>query len=183
MDIDIEATCHPDYDRPRMQKIVVVGKAGDGREVCTLDALRWAEPCFDITEAGNLVAAFDEHSAFAYGLAEEIKKRKRAMKVRYGDFDPFVSGFIGIVTIRTEPDAVGNRHGLELIRYLRSMHAGMAWYAGLQAASYDLEHDSVAYRTMRRRLTSYYASDPTLGFEEDAPRASPGLMTAFWDQE
>lgn len=59
----------------------------------------------------------------------------------------------------------------------------MAWYAGLQATPYDLEHGSAAYRNMRRRLIAYYASDPTLGFEEDAPRSSPGLMTAFWDQE
>lgn len=181
--MDIEAICWPNYDRPAMQTISVVGKAEDGRLLCTLDCLRWAEACFDITRANNLAAAFDEHSAFAYGLAEDIRKRRRAMMNRHGEAEPFVSGFIGIITIRTEPEAAGGRLGLELIRYLKRMHAGMAWYAGLQAAPYDLEHGSAAYRSMRRRLTSYYASDVTLGFEEDAPRSSPGLMTAFWDQE
>lgn len=183
VDMDIEAICWPDYDRPAMQTIEVVGKADDGRRLCTLDALRWAEACFDITRADNLVAAFDEHSAFAYGLAEDVRKRRRAIMVRHGESEPFVSGFIGIVTIRTEPETVGNRYGLELIRYLKKMHAGMAWYAALQAAPYDMEHGSTAYRDMRRRLTAYYASDSTLGFKEDAPRSSPGLMTAFWDQE
>jgi hypothetical protein len=182
MDIDIEAVCWPGYDRPAMQNITVVAKAEDGRLLCTLECLRWAEPCFEITRADNLVAAFDEHSAFAYGLAEDVRKRRRAMTARHGE-EPFVSGFIGIIVIRTEPDAVGNRFGLELIRYLKRMHAGMAWYAGLQAAPYDMEHGSAAYRDMRRRLTAYYASDRSLGFKEDAPRSSPGLMTALWDQE
>jgi len=181
--MDIKAICWPAYDRPAMQTITVVGKADSGQRLCTLSALRWAEACFDITQADNLMSAFDEHSAFAYGLAEDIRKRRRAMMVRYGESEPFVSGFIGIVTIRTEPEAVGNRYGLELIRYLKKMHAGMAWYAGLQAAPYDMEHGSTAYRGMRRRLIAYYASDSILGFKEDAPRSSPGLMTALWDQE
>lgn len=183
MDMDIEATCWPNYDRPAMQTITLVGKAEDGRPLSTLECLRWAEPCFVITRAGNLVAAFDEHSAFAYGLAEDVRKRRRAMIARHGDNELFVSGFIGIIAIRTEPDSAGNRCGLELIRYLKRMHAGMAWYAGLQAAPYDLEHGRSAYRHMRRRLIAYYASDPTLGFKEDAPRSSPGLMTALWDKE
>ena len=183
MDMNIEAICWPDYGRPAMQTITVVGKSEDGRLLCTLDCLRWAEGCFEITRADNLVAAFDEHSAFAYGLAEDVQKRRRAMIARHGESELFVSGFIGIISIRTEPESAGNRHGLELIRYLKRLHAGMAWYSGLQAAPYDLEHGSTPYRAMRRRLTAYYASDPTLGFKEDAPRSSPGLMTAFWDQE
>lgn len=183
MDMDIEAICSPNYDRPAMQAISVVGKAEDGRRLCTLDCLRWAEACFDITRADNLATAFDEHSAFAYGLAEDIRKRRRAMIGRHGEAEPFVSGFLGIITLRTESEAVGNRHGLELIRFLKKMHPGMTWYAGLQAAPYDMEHGSTAYRDMRRRLTAYYASDPALGFKEDAPRSSPGLMTALWDQE
>ena len=166
-----------------MQTITVVGRSDDGRRLCTLDALRWAEPCFEITYADNLVAAFDEHSAFAYGLAEDVHKRRRAMISRHGDTQPFVSGFIGIITVRTEPEAIGNRHGLQLIRFLKHMHAGMAWFAGLQAAPYDMEHGGAAYRDMRRRLVAYYLSDTELGFQEVAPRSSPGLMTAFWDQE
>ena len=183
MDMNIEAICWPNVDRPAMQTIIVAGKADDGRLLCTMDCLRWAEACFEISQADNLVAAFDEHSAFAYGLAEDVRKRRRAMITRHNETEPFVSGFIGITTIRTDPEAAGNRHGLELIRYLRRMHVGMAWYAGLQAAPDDMEHGSTVYRDMRRRLTAYYASDPTLGFKGDAPRLSPGLMTAFWDQE
>ncbi len=52
--MEIEAICWPDYERPAMQTITVVGKA---------------EPCFEIARADNLVAAFDEHGAFTYGLA------------------------------------------------------------------------------------------------------------------
>lgn len=166
-----------------MQHVTIKGKRGDGRVLCTLEGLRWAEACFDITRAEDLVEAFDEHSASAYGLATEIHKRRRAMAARYEVAGSFASGFIGILNIRTAPEAAGKRFGLELIRFLRRMHAGMAWYAGLQAAPYDIENGTVAYRDMQRRLTAYYRSDPTLGFREDAPRSSPGLMTAFWDQD
>lgn len=183
MDMDIKAICYPDYDRPALQSITVIGESGDGRLICTLEAVRWAESCFEIWQADNLLAAFDEHNAFAYGLAEDVRKRKRAMAMRYGEADAFAQGFIGITTIRTEPNAAGNRCGLELINFLKKMHAGMRWYAGLQAAPYDLEHGSAAYRNMRQRLIAYYASDSGVGFKEDVPKLSPGLMTAFWDQE
>ena len=166
-----------------MQNIKVVGKADNGQRLCTLEALRWAEIFFDISQATNLVTFFDEHSAFAYGLAEDVRKSRRAMVSRHGKSDAVAAGFIGIITIRTEPEAVGNRHGLELIRFLKKMHAGMAWYVGLQAAPYDMEHGSSAYKDMRGRLIGYYASDVDLGFKEDAPRVAPGLMTAFWNQE
>lgn len=82
MEMDIEAICWPDYDRPAMQTISVAGKAEDGRRLCTLDCLRWAEAYFDITRSDNLAGAFDEHSAFAYGLAEDIQTRRRAMMRR-----------------------------------------------------------------------------------------------------
>lgn len=183
MDLEIKAVCYPDHDRPAMQNLIVIGELDDGRRICTLEALRWAEVCFDIAQAGNLVSAFDEHSAFAYGLAEDVRKHKRAMIARYRESDCIAQGFIGIVTIRTEPDAVGERLGLELVRFLKKLHAGMVWYAGLQAAPYDLDHGSKAYYDMRRRLIAYYASDSGLGFSEDAPRSSPGFMTALWDQE
>jgi len=183
MDMDIKAICYPDYDRPALQSITVIGESGDGRLMCTLEAVRWAETCFEIWQADNLVAAFDEHTAFAYGLAEDVRKCKRAMATRYGEADVFAQGFVGIITIRTEPNAAGNRCGLELIHFLKRMHAGMRWYVGLQAAPFDLEHESVVCRDLGRRLVAYYASDNGLGFEEDAPKLSPGLMTAFWDQQ
>ena len=181
--VDIQASCWPALDRPAMQQITIVGRDDQGRDLCTLEALRWAEACFDIAQADHLVAAFDEHSAFAYSLAAEIRKRRRAMASRHDGAGPFASGFVGIIDIRTEPEATGHMLGLELIRFLRRMHAGMAWYAGLQAAPYNMENGTAAYRNMRRRLTTYYASDLTLGFREDAPRSSPGLMTALWDQD
>lgn len=59
------------------------------------------------------------------------------MIARHGEDEPFVSGFIGIIVIRTELEATGNRHGIELIRYLNRMHAGMAWYAGLQFGAWQ----------------------------------------------
>jgi hypothetical protein len=151
--------------------------------LCTLAGLRWAEACFDITCADNLVAAFDQHSSSAYGLAVDIQKRRRAMAERYEETGLFVSGFIGIIDIRTTPEAVGKALGLELMRFLKRMHAGMAWHADLQAAPYNMKNGTATYRNMRQRLTAYYASDTMLGFKEDAPGSSPGLMTAFWDQE
>ncbi|MGA1810610.1 hypothetical protein VHN57_00640 [Sphingobium sp. WW5] len=180
---DIEAICVPEYDWPTMQNITVVGKAGNGERLCTLKALRWAEPCFDMSQADDLATSFEEHSGFAYDLADYLQKSRRAMVSRHGKPDAVTAGFIGILTIRTEPAAVGNRLGLELIRFLKSLHAGMAWYAGLQAAPYDMERGSSAYKDMRRRLIGYYGSDVDLGFKEDAPRVAPGLMTAFWNQE
>lgn len=179
----IEAQCSPNADRPAVQHITIVGRDDDGRAVSTLEALRWAEICFDITRAENLVAAFDEHSGFAYGLAEEVRRRRRSLEVRHGSDGSFASGFIGILDIRTVPDAAGRRFGLQLIDFLRRMHAGMAWYAALQAAPYEMAVGTPAYRAMRRRLVAYYASDGALGFEEDAARTSPGLMTALWDQD
>jgi hypothetical protein len=46
-----------------------------------------------------------------------------------------------------------------------------------------MEHGSTAYRDRRPRPIAGYASDPALGFKEDAPPSFPGLMTPAWDQE
>jgi hypothetical protein len=77
MDLEIKAICYPDHDCPAMQNLIVTGELDDGQRMCTLEALRWAEVGFDIAEAGNLVSAFDEHSAFAYGLAEDVRQYKQ----------------------------------------------------------------------------------------------------------
>jgi hypothetical protein len=98
VNLDIEASCWPEQDRPAMQHVTIKGKRGDGRVLCTLEGLRWAEACFDITRAEDLVEAFDEHSASAYGLAMEIHKRRRAMAARYEVAGSFASGFIGFST-------------------------------------------------------------------------------------
>lgn len=181
--LEYEAVSVPDAVRPAMQSIVIAGRGENGQTVCKLEAVRFAEACFRPDEADNLVAAFDEHTAFAYGLAVAVKRCRSAMSKRYDDAIPFASGFIGILSIETIEGAAGQRLGLELIRYLKQLHAGMSWYVGLQAAPQDLKPGTAQYRQMRARLISYYASDRSLGFLEDSPKQSPGLMTACWSGE
>ena len=116
LEVDIQASCWPALDRPAMQQITIHGRDDQGRALCTLKALRWAEACFDIARADDLVAAFDEHSAFGYSLAVEIRERRRMMAFRNYGAGPFTSGFVGTIDVRTEPDAAGRRLGLDLIR-------------------------------------------------------------------
>lgn len=181
-DLDFEATCSPDFHLPEMQNIAVRLLAGDQR-VASLHAVRYALAGFSPDRMRQVVRAFDEHTAFAHGLAVEMQRRSRILAKRYEDAFTIGSGFIGVLKIRTAPEYRGHRLGVSLLRHLRSLHAGMVWYAGLQAAPQEIEPDAQGYASLRRRLVAYYASDETLGFREDAPRASPGLMTTLWDQE
>jgi hypothetical protein len=181
--LEITTTCDPGYDRPEMQSISVSARLEEGTQVCTLEALRWAEADFELTDAHYLHNAFDDHSAFAASLSGDICRQRRALAKRHDSRFVIASGFIGIITIKTPPHARGHRYGIRLIQHLKMLHAGMTWYAGLQAAPLETEHETPAYRQMRSRLIAYYRSDATLGFEQVAPRSSPSLLTAFWDQE
>lgn len=183
MTLDITTTCEPGYDLPAMQAITLEGSSEDGQVICKLKALRWAEPGFTIEDTAQLVDAFDHYSGFAYGLAKDVHQRRRSLAARYGPFLNFACGFVGIITIETSPEVRGNRYGLELLHHLKALHAGMPWYAGLQAAPYHLEPETREYIALRKRLIGYYGSDRTLGFQQDSPRGSPSLMTAFWDCE
>lgn len=180
--LEIATICDPGYDRPEMQSISITARLEDGTEVCTLEALRWAQADFELTDAQYLHAAFDDHSAFAASLSADICRQRRALAKRRDSGMVIASGFIGIITIKTPPDARGNRHGVRLIQHLKMLHAGMTWYAGLQAAPLETEHETAAYRRMRARLIAYYRSDGDLGFEQVAPRSSPSLLTALWVQ-
>jgi hypothetical protein len=181
--LEITTTCDPDYDRPELQKISITACLEDGTEVCTLEALRWAQADFELTDAQYLHTAFDDHSAFAASLSADICRQRRALAKRHDARLVIASGFIGIITIKTPPDARGHRFGVRLIQHLQMLHAGMTWYVGLQAAPLETEHETAAYRQVRARLIAYYRSDTALGFEQVAPRSSPSLMTALWDQE
>ena len=179
-DVVIEAVCHPNWDRPEMQSISISANVWgeDQRLGCSLEALRFAQVDFSLTDLKSVVTAFDEQSSFAFGLATETLRMRRTLMKRY--IGERTCGFIGITTIRTAPWAAGHQLGLKLLNYLRQLHAGMTWYAALQAAPMDLRDDDRAEKAMRRRLIKYYGSDPELGLIEDAPRSSPGLMTALW---
>ena len=180
-EVEIEAVCHPIIDRPEMQSISISAYVwGEGKRLgCSLEALRIAEGDFSLRRMKSVVSAFDEYSSFAFGLATETQRMRRTLIKRY-NAQP-ASGFIGITTIRTARWAAGHRLGIRLLNYLRQLHAGMAWYVALQAAPMDLRDDERAEAAMRRRLIRYYGSDPELGLIEEAPRASPGLMTALWE--
>ena len=181
--LEITTTCDPGFDRPEMQSISITARLEDGTEVCTLEALRWAQADFELTDAHYLHNAFDDLSAFAASLSGDICRQRRALAKRHDSRLVIASGFIGIITIKTPPDARGHRYGIRLIQHLKLLHAGMTWYAGLQAAPLETEHETAAYRRMRARLIAYYRSDGDLGFEQVAPRLSPSLLTALWDQE
>ncbi len=181
-DLDIEATCSPDFDLPRMQNIDVRATYGDS-EVARLRAVRLAQSGFTPDDMDWVVAAFDEHTAFAYGLAVEMRRSRRALAKQYEETVSFSVGFIGVLKVHVDPTYRGRRIGMLLLRYLRDLHAGMCWYAGLQAAPLEIENGQPGYREARRRLVAYYSSDAEMGFKQAAPRSSPGLMTALWDQE
>ena len=179
-DVVIEAVCHPNYGRPEMQSISISANVWgeDQRLGCSLEALRFAQVDFSLTDLESVVTAFDEQCSFAFGLATETLRMRRTLMKRY--IGERTCGFIGITSIRTAPWAAGHQLGLKVLNYLRQLHAGMAWYAALQAAPMDLRDDGRAETAMRRRLIKYYGSGSVLGLIEDAPRASPGLMTALW---
>ena len=179
-DVVIEALCHPNYDRSEMQSISISANVwGEEKRLgCSLEALRFAQADFSLSDLESVVAAFDEQCSFAFGLATETLRMRRTLMKRY--IGERTCGFIGITTIRTAPWAAGHHLGLKVLNYLRQLHAGMAWYAALQAAPMDLRDDDRAEAAMRRRLIKYYGSGSELGLVEDAPRTSPGLMTALW---
>jgi hypothetical protein len=179
--LEIKTTCSPGYDLPAMQNITLEGVGEKGQQLCKLEALRWAEFGFCMDNPAQLVDAFDCYSALAFGLAEEVHRRRRSLAARYYRYGDISCGFIGIMTIETSPEARGHRYGLKLLRHLKKIHAGMPWYAGLQAAPYRFEADTREFTAMRRRLVAYYSSDQGLGFKQDSPRRSPSLMTTFWD--
>lgn len=182
-DLEVEAICRPHFHYSEMQTIELSARDNEGHVVSRLSAARFAQGCFHPDDATDLVDAFDDYSASAYGLAVQVKRSRRWLAERYADAEPFACGFLGIAGIETEEAARGHRIGLELIRFLQRMHCGMAWYVGLRAFPQEQKHGSPPYRHMQRRLVGYYASDPGLGFREDAPRGSPGLMTAYWNAE
>jgi hypothetical protein len=181
-EMEIEAVCHPGVDRREMQTIRITARRGN-HALCTLDALRLADVGFTPGDMHLVVAAFDEHSAYSFGLAKDMMACATVLRKRYQEDVLPACGFIAITTIRTHAEARGNRHAPRLLRYLQDMHAGMTWYACLQAAPLDLAHGGEKYVAMRRRLVNYYASDRGLGFDEVAPRAAPGLMLARWEYE
>lgn len=177
--MDLVAECYPDIDRPPMQAITIRARAeDDGRILCTLEALRYAQSWFHPSEMNEVVRAFDEHSAYAYGLAEEIALRRRVLADRYEEVD--ADGFIGITEIKTPLEERGKRLGVCLLEHLRRLHAGMTWFAALQAAPLELTPSTPAHRALRKRLVRYYGSVKELGFQE-VSRASPGLMMALWE--
>ena len=181
--MEIEAVCHPGVDRRELQTIRITARIEDHEPLCTLDALRLAHVGFTPGDMSPVVTAFDEHSAYSFGLAKVMRARAAVLRKRYFEDEPRACGFIAVTTIRTHAQAAGNRYALRLLRYLQDMHAGMTWYACLQASPIDLAHGGDEYVTMRRRLIRHYGSDYDLGFDEVAPRAAPGLMLARWECE
>ena len=69
VELNIQASCWRGHNSPAMQQITIVGRSDEVRALCILEALRRAMACFDIALADDLIAAFDEHSAFDYADA------------------------------------------------------------------------------------------------------------------
>ena len=181
LELDIEAACCPNHDLPALQSITLTARSAEGAPISTLKALRFADAGFDIGCLKRLVDAFDEDTSVAYQFALELSKLKRSLRRRFAAESIFASGLIAVLDIRTTSLARGNRIGIELLNYLRQLHAGMDWFVALQAAPQDEEDfDSLNYMVMRERLIRYYKSDNSLGLVEVAPKVSAGTLVAIW---
>ena len=181
LELNIEAACCPNYDLPALQSITLTARSPEGAQLSTLKALRFADAGFDIGCLNRLVDAFDEHTSVAYHFALELSKLKRSLRRRFAVEGMFACGLIAVLDIRTTPLARGSRIGIELLNYLRKLHAGMEWFVALQAAPQEEgDFDSPDYMAMRKRLIQYYKSDNSLGLAEVAPNVSAGVLMAIW---
>lgn len=176
---DFRVTCTPDPDIPIVQTFEIEALHG-GVVIGRLEAIRYARHQFDIAgEARRMLAAFDDQSAYAYGLGKAIHQRRHAINEMLGK--PASCGLLGILEITVEPEARGKGLSLRLMDHLRTLHAGMPWHVALQAVPLEFMEEATpakALRDMKLRLILHYER---LGFLRPSPRGSPELMLARWN--
>lgn len=175
--ITIDAAIWPD-EIGGLHLITLTGKDGDDA-ICELRAIRYSEELFTFGDsAENLHWAFDHYSLDAVGLSEEAVRRRAALDKAF----PYETacGAVGIIEIRTKPQASGRRLALEMLTYLRDLHSGLPWFAFTLAVPIDLRHDDPEFPALQARLIRYYLSDAALGFRQVGDINSPGLLAAHW---
>ena len=164
-DYEIRTTCHPDDDIEGLSVFHLEAITEDDAVIGTLEAVRYASFPFTLENDGrHLVSVFDSHSSDAAELADDAHKYREEISSIAMLAAPI--GFIGITSIKVEPDARGYNLSGSLIEHLEKLHEGMEWIVGLHARPTETSEDgNTSDLAMQERLAGLSKSSLSLEFD------------------
>lgn len=176
-DYEIRTTCYPDDDIEGLSVFQLEAITEDDTVIGTLEAVRYASFPFTLENDGrHLVSVFDSHSSDAAELADDAHKYREEISSITLLAAPI--GFIGITSIKVEPDARGCNLSGSLIEHLEKLHEGMEWIVGLHARPTETSEDgNEPDLAMQERLAQHYIE---MGFDRPSHKACPHFLVEGW---